>query len=436
MKFGGASLGSGEAVRGVLDLIRAELDRRPVVVVSAHAGVTDLLVEAGHRAAGGSADIDAIRQRHRELLADLGLSADLLDPLLGELGELLAAIGMVGRLSPRLMDQLLSYGERCSARVVAAALSARGVAAAAVDAGEAGLRTDGTFGRARPRADDGRIAAFFAGLASTPVVTGFIGADDAGNVTTLGRNGSDFSAALFGEALSVDEIQIWKHVDGVMSADPRLVPDAGCIAELGYGEAVELARWGGRVLHPSTLEPAMRAGIPLRVRNALRPAAAGTTLTPTPGSAGRAVCAIAHQPHVATVRLAGIRGDGDPLGRLLALAHRHGVVVDRISLALGAVALSTATELGDGVLAELAEVAETVSVEEDATIGLVGAAAGRDAQVAAWATGTLRSAGVGLRGVATSATGMALQLFVPQERLVDGLRALHARLDQLASRSR
>ena len=162
MKFGGTSVGEPEAIRQVVHIVQQHAARRPLVVVSAHAGVTDQLLALARTAATGEADTTAIANRHRTILAGLGLPSDLLDPLLAELNDLARGLRLVGEASPKALDLMASYGERCSARTVAAALRAAGTPATAVDAHTAGLRTDSAFGRAHPLPDDGRIAAFLA----------------------------------------------------------------------------------------------------------------------------------------------------------------------------------------------------------------------------------------------------------------------------------
>src|SRR5688500_9714009 len=170
LKFGGTSVGSAPAIRQVYEIVRARLDQRPLVVVSAHAGVTDLLLELGRTAPRGDTDTTAVVQRHRTILRELELPADLLDPLLANLDDLVRGMKLVGEASPRALDHLASFGERCAARTIAAFFTRLGMPARAVDAHEAGLRTDANHGRARPLADDGRIARYFQRIAEVPVV--------------------------------------------------------------------------------------------------------------------------------------------------------------------------------------------------------------------------------------------------------------------------
>jgi len=223
MKFGGTSVADAVRVRTVVRLVADRLDRRPVVVVSALAGVTNLLIDLAHRALKGPTPAAEVRERHGRIVADLGLPPDLLQEELDDLRSLLKGITLVGELTPRSLDCIMSFGERLSARVVAAALNAAGHRAEACNAYDLGLVTDDRFGSAHP------LESCYEGLGKAvkavdgiPVVTGFIGKDRRGNITTLGRGGSDFTASILGRAVGAGEIQIWTDVDGVMSSDPKI----------------------------------------------------------------------------------------------------------------------------------------------------------------------------------------------------------------------
>lgn len=428
MKFGGTSVGDAASIRQVVEIVRAQLAQTPVVVVSAHAGVTDALLALALRAAAGDADTGAIADRHRTILRELELPTDLLDALLAELADLARGLRLVGDASPKALDLLASFGERCSARTVAAALRAAGVGATAVDAHTAGLRTDSTFGRARPLPDDGRIRAFLGGVPGVPVVTGFVGGDELGNVTTLGRNGSDFSAALFGAALAAREIQIWKDVDGVRTADPRLVPGALPIRSMSFAEACELTAFGSKVLHPAAMLPAMQQGIPLRVRSTLEPDAPGTTIEAT-DAARPPVRAIAHRADVALATVAAPRGpeQGTFLGRVFAaVADLPG---DPVPLAANeaAIALAVGSAHVDAVAARLGAHGE-VGVERGlALLGVVGDPRALAAHGVADVTAVLAAARIPLRCAAQGALGGTFACALPAPELRRALGLLHQR---------
>jgi aspartate kinase len=279
MKFGGAALADGAGIRRVGAILGARGGDRPVAVVSAAAGVTELLVQVADAAAEGRSELERVRIRHRTLLSQCGLEQELLNRLLTELAAVLEGIRARHAISAAERDFVLSFGERMSARIVAAALRAGGRVATPVDAFDLGLISDSNHGCAKPLA--GNSAAIRRALAQVPgipVVTGFVAKDSAGNLTTLGRNGSDLSASLLAEACGAREVQFWKVVGGVMSADPALVPDARHIAELSYAQAAEYAFRGANVLHPGALEPLERANIPARVLCLSEPDGAGTRI--------------------------------------------------------------------------------------------------------------------------------------------------------------
>ncbi len=281
MKFGGSSVADADRMREAAALVKAALPRSPLVVLSATARTTDQLFEAAGRAEAGNlpgalALHGELMARHGALARDLmpgGTPPELAEALAilgGELDLLLRGVALLKELSPRSMDAIASIGERLSTRILAAFLGA-----AWVDARDV-MRTDGTFGCARPLTAEVEALAV-SHLAprlrpgSTVVTQGYIGATAQGLTTTLGRGGSDFSAALFGAALGAEDIQIWTDVEGVLTSDPRVVPGAQPITELGFAEAAELAAFGAKVLHADALAPVSRAGFRLVVANTHRP---------------------------------------------------------------------------------------------------------------------------------------------------------------------
>ncbi len=294
LKFGGTSVGSERALRSALAIAETAARERPVViVVSALAGTTNALEAALSGAAASRLDIagfaSAIRDRHLALLATVAQGKPALRAgaavrkRVAELEERLEAVADVGAFSPATRAGVLALGERLSVPIVEAALRARGFEAHAVDAASL-VRTDESFAEAVVDYPATRRLARTAlgslALGAVPVVTGFLGATEAGETTLLGRGGSDLTAAVLGWALDAERVEIWSDVDGVMSADPRLVPTAETLPRLSYAEASELARAGAKVLHPRTLEPLEDAGIPVFVGNTLHPERPGTWIGP------------------------------------------------------------------------------------------------------------------------------------------------------------
>jgi aspartokinase/homoserine dehydrogenase 1 len=296
MKFGGTSLGDGEAINRAIDIVIQTLKDKGgvVVVVSAMSGVTDTLLSAATSAAQGDAETFRrarwhLTDRHRlainEVLsyeeARLQLMEEI-EALLSDFESLCRSIHIMGELTARGSDAVASLGERLTARILAAALRDRGKRATAVEAIEA-IVTNGRHGSATPLMDETREAAQarippLLAEGVTPVVTGFIAATKDGVTTTLGRGGSDYTAAILGACLDSDEVWLWTDVDGVMTADPRVVPEARTLPEISYAEAAELSYFGAKVLHPKTILPAVERGIPLRIVNTFNPSHPGTLI--------------------------------------------------------------------------------------------------------------------------------------------------------------
>lgn len=310
MKFGGTSVGTVEAFAQVASIVAAKVTEqaqttRPgvAVVTSAMSGVTNLLIEAAERAANGDEDfyveaIDQLRVKHQsvagQLIDDGNARAALgriLEERLQEFERLCSSIAVLGELTNRGLDVVSGLGERLSAPVLAAVLRAQGTPAEYIDATEI-VVTDAVFGGAAPRMaeTEERSRARLLPLIEkgiVPVITGFIGATEDGVPTTLGRGGSDYSGAIIGSALDADEIQIWTDVNGVMTADPRIVPNARSLNVLSYEEVAELAYYGAKVLHPKTVTPAIEKKIPLRVLNTFQPDHPGTRIVERSDAAGQ-----------------------------------------------------------------------------------------------------------------------------------------------------
>lgn len=296
MKFGGTSMGSAGRIRAAAEICAAESrSRRVVTVVSAMSKVTDLLLntlrsaEAGDEA-GMQANVAQLEQRHLETCAQL-LPADrqpaveaAIRALTGEFARIAQGMRMLGERPPRSVDEAVTTGERLSALLLAAYLDSQGYRAEAVNAAEV-IVTDPVFGNATPLMEltakkaEARLRPLIA-EGVIPVVTGFNGATVDGRPTTLGRGGSDFSAAILAAALDADELYIWTDVDGIMTADPRLAPDAAVLDEVTYSEAAELAYNGAKVLHPRTLAPLAKKKIPVWSKNSFNPARPGTAILP------------------------------------------------------------------------------------------------------------------------------------------------------------
>ena len=322
MKFGGTSVGDAACIRRAAEIVAlAAHDGQLVVVVSAMSGVTNRLIKAAHASATGDMRVpaelaEALRTQHRSAI-ELLVSNDStreqlaleLDQIIDEVADLCRGTALLRELTPRALDSISSAGERLAARLLAQAICELDIKGVPVEATEL-IVTDNISGRAEPLMAQTRERAK-ARLApllieqSVPVVTGFVGATAEGMLTTLGRGGSDYSATILGAALDASEVIIWTDVDGVLTADPRLVSEARTLQEISYNEAAELAYFGAKVLHPKTLRPVSDAGIPVWIRNSFAPERTGTKITATGHPTARGVKAITAITDVSLITVGG-----------------------------------------------------------------------------------------------------------------------------------
>jgi len=329
MKFGGTSVQDAAAINAAAGIVSSRLPRAPVVVVSAMARVTDTLLRLSKAARERNFDealttLNALRERHivtaRDMLADSNVSPDSnsLDELEGAIGSqfaelenLVRSVATLGELTLRSQDAISSFGERLSSIIIAAAFAARGIPAERVDS-RGFIITDDRFTVAtpdmeeisrrtrevlQPLIDQGRV----------PIAQGFIGSTREGVTTTIGRGGSDYTAALIGAALEAESIEIWTDVDGLMTADPRVVPGARRIRVISFAEASELSFFGAKVLHPSTVLPAVEKGIPVHIYNTQNPTCEGTLIVANPGPSTSMIKSIAFKRGVTIVNVASTR---------------------------------------------------------------------------------------------------------------------------------
>lgn len=388
-KFGGTSVADAPAISRLTDIIRARLAERPVVVVSALARVTDTLLSLARRAEAGNdaaldAAIAALLERHGQIAQQLPGAAAALEAIQWDAAELRRELGCLDRrmVTPAELDAIAGRGELWSSRLVAAALAGAGIDAAWVDIRPIML-TDDRFTRATPyiqvvnqRARSCLDPLLEAGR--VPVTQGFIGATAKGVSTTLGRGGSDFTAALLGAALGAERVEIWTDVDGLMTADPRIVPTARTLAAASYEEAAELATFGARILHPATALPLVRAGIRIAVLNSTHPERRGTTIEPEAqldrvGDSPIRSISWKQGITVVNIRAPRMLGTYGFLRALFEVFERHETVVD--VLASGEVSISLTIEDRsrlDPLVRDLGELGEVWIEERRAIVAIVG----------------------------------------------------------------
>lgn len=368
MKFGGTSVGDATCMRQVANLVREALPKAPLVVLSAMSKVTDELFALASVACAGDpgavADLRRrLEERHRNCASDLfdGKVPEALDrqlkSLLAELDATLEAIGLRRALDARSTDAVASVGERLSTTIFARFLESLDISTEWIDSRGVVL-TDDAFGSAAPKpigiAERAScVVSPKLGANRVVVMQGYIGATESGETTTLGRGGSDFSASLLGAAVGASEVQIWTDVEGVLTADPRVVVDARPIRVLSAAEAAELAAFGAKVLHPATIQPAVDAAIPVTVRHTQRPKGSFTTITAEAAS-GRPVAAIASRGPITVLTVASPRmlNQSGFLSRLFDIFSRRRVSVDLVATAEVSVSL---TVEGDAPIAALRE---------------------------------------------------------------------------------
>jgi aspartate kinase len=440
-KFGGTSVADAAAIVRAAKIVRARVERRPVVVVSALAGTTNALLAAAGQAAAGNlvtaiASVEALRDRHMavvaELLGDDPCAGDIAGDtsvLFDELAHLAEALSVLGHVTERSLDAISSIGERLSAPVIAAAFVRAGVDAEFVDSREV-MITDASFGRAEPLAD--AIAAACRDRIAprvregkVPVLGGYLGATLEGVTTTLGRGGSDYSASLLGAALEADAIEIWTDVDGMLTADPRVVDGARLIEHIRFDEAAELASFGAKVLHPNTIAPAVRRGIPVFVFNSLRPEGKGTRIT---FDAPRLpVRAIAGKANVVIVKVRSPRMLATPgaLRAIFEVFERNRTSVDVVATSEVSVSLTVDDDQHlDSVVGQLRAFGDVGVERGRAIVAVVGAGLGESSPSMARALTAIGD--VRLHMVSLSATGINLTLIVDGDDLKPVMRRLHA----------
>lgn len=446
MKFGGTSVEDARAFERVSRIVRAHSERdqsgASVIVVSAMSRVTDALLQSVQSAAGGDVD-DALHvleehfARHKsvaeELLPDDARAGifTALEEARKEIGEFLRALASHARPRAALQDEVVSYGERLSAALLASVLRESGVRAHYVDARRL-IITDDEHGCAAPIFEEiGR--AMRKGLGpllergETAVIGGFIGSSESGKTTTLGRGGSDYTAAIAGACLDAREIQIWTDVNGVLTADPRLVRGARTVERLSYAEAAELAYFGAKVLHPKTIQPAIDQCIPVRICNSRAPEETGTLVDEETATAPRTVKAIAHKTDVTVVQITAARmlGAYGFLSALFEVFDRHRAVVDVVTTSEVSVSLTLddASALSS-IMRDLRDLGTVLVEPRRATICVVGEGLRDTPGIAAHVFNTISDINVSL--ISLGASSINLTFVIDEARLAEAVTRLHA----------
>jgi aspartate kinase len=346
MKFGGTSVGDAERIKTVAEIVKSALNKKPVVVCSAVAGVTNSLIaieNAGFKGESTKELQKQLREKHDKIISELGIKKDVIDSLWDELGKLMERVEAVKLATSETMDHIQSFGERMSCRIVAEYFNKIGIKSQCHDAYDVGMITSPDFGKAEPLEHAPHlIKSTIKKLTHVPVITGYIGKTTAGEITTLSRGGSDYTAAIIGAAIGSEEIQIWTDVDGVMSSDPKIVKNAKTIDTMSFNEAAELATFGAKVLHPKTIIPAVEKNIPVRVLNTHNPKGKGTLIVGEAKKTDSVVKAIACKKGIALINIISTRmlNQHGYLARIFEIFADHQKSVDMLSTSEVSVSLT------------------------------------------------------------------------------------------------
>ncbi len=440
-KFGGTSVADATAIRRVIEIVTSKQADQPIVVVSALGGATNLLLDLAHKAAAGELltalqIVEQLRDRHlteaAALLEDSPEAADLavdIGAAFDELAHLAEAFRTLGYLTPRSLDTVAALGELLSSQIVAAAFRKAGYPGVYVDARDI-MRTNDYFTRAEPDVDGIAIAAQerlmpLLQQGQIPVMGGFVGSAPGRVTTTLGRGGSDFSASLVGAAVDATAIEIWTDVDGMLTADPRVIPTAQLIEHISFDEAAELAAFGAKVLHPSTIAPAVQRGIPVYVFNSRKPEGKGTMIA---FNAPRLpVRAIAGKRNATLVKLRSSRMLLAPgfLRRVFEVFENHRTSVDVVTTSEVSVSvtLDDTKHLG-AILQDLAAFGDVAVERRAGVVAIVGAGIADGSRAIADAIAALGPIPVHMASL--SATGINVTLVIDDDQVVPAMQRLHA----------
>ncbi|MBD3164074.1 aspartate kinase [Candidatus Woesearchaeota archaeon] len=435
MKFGGTSVKDAERIRNVAEIVKLKLDEKPVLVCSATAGTTDKLIEMANLAFQGKPTEEIqkeLKQKHDKIMSELGVKDKEVDGLFDMISQLMERVEEVRLASSETMDHIQSFGERISCRIVAAYLNKTGIKAKAHDAYDIGMITNPDFGKAEPLGHaPGLIKEHVSRMDHVPVITGFIGKTTAGEITTLTRGGSDYTASIIGSAIDAGEVQIWTDVDGVMSADPRVVKDARTVDKLSFDEAAELAIFGARVLHPKSLIPALEKNITVRVLNTYNPEAKGTEIVLKAKKSEKVIKAIACKKGITLVNLNSTRmlNAHGYLARVFDIFREHNKSVDMISTSEVNISMTVNEPEGmEEIISDLQGIADAKAEEKKSIICVVGEGMKHAKGLAGRVFSRLGETGVNIEMISQGASEINISFVVNENDADKAVNALHSEL--------
>jgi len=454
MKFGGTAVDSTDKIRKVAQLVKSHAKSNGIVcVVSAVRGMTDgLLAIADSVKRGDKESIDEFVRNSSKTHLDIveGAITDsklrseasgIVKKIMGELEDVLGGIVLLGEVTPKSLDYLMSFGERLSTPILSFVLRDMGIASEHLTGKEAGILTDSNFGEARPLMDTTklRVSHKLEPLLKdgvVPVVTGFIGADQYGNTTTIGRGGSDYTATIIAASIGADESWLWSDVDGLMTADPKIVKEAQVLKEVSFAEAMEMALFGAKYMHPRALEPVMDTKIPIRIRNTFNAQHSGTVITQNPSrESQKIVKSVSAIRHTALIDVSGGGMVGAPgtAAKIFDTLAKNRVNIMMISQSPSESSISMVVRKSDLDKATttlelnlLGKVIKQVNVNDDvAVIAVVGSGMRGIKGVAAKVFGAVARQGINVIMIAQGSSELNLAFVVNDRDCEQAVRALH-----------
>ncbi|HTH55267.1 MAG TPA: bifunctional aspartate kinase/homoserine dehydrogenase I, partial [Cyclobacteriaceae bacterium] len=449
LKFGGSSAATPQRIKSIIEIVKADQLSDMAIVFSAFGGVTDQLIQISQQAFEGNLEynqkLDDLEKRHLDVVRELtGISTQSgilaqVKVQFNELSELLHGIFLVRERSSRTLDYVMSFGERLSAFIISEAFKNQGVAAAFLDARQV-IRTDDHFGQAKVDFDatNDLIVDHFSRPQDLQIITGFIATSLSGETTTLGRSGSDYTAAIFAGALNASALEIWTDVDGMMTADPRLVKKAFTVSRLSYEEAMELSHFGAKVIFPATMQPAMAHQIPIWIKNTFNPAAAGSLIS-APSTNGALIKGISSMSNISLLNVqgSGMLGVVGVSMRLFSTLAQQKVNVILISQASSEHSICIAIDSNSASKAKMAiekefdreikdEIIEEVKVEGDlAIVAVVGDGMKHHAGTSARMFNALGKNGVNVAAIAQGSSERNISAVIQQKNVSKAINALH-----------
>ena len=423
-------------IRHVAEIVKLRLPKKPILVLSAMGDTTDNLLEAGEAALQkGTVQVEKIEGLHLNTAAELGLGDAAIGDirlLLEELRKLLTGISLIRELTDKTKDYLVSFGERLSVRIAAAYFNTLGIKASAIDAWDGGFVSDSGFTSAELKEETWKLipekllASAEGGLLQ--IVTGFIAKDGKGNITTLGRGGSDLTATMIAAACKAEEVQFWKDVDGILTADPRIVENSRPLEALTYEAASELGYFGTQVLHPRAIQPCMKTGIPVLVKNSYNPDAAGTRIVQTLAEKANPVQTISCRENITLVDIVSSRmlGQHGFLAEAFSCFAKQRISVDMLATSEVSISLTldTAQDLGP-LITDLSRIANVEIKTGRAIVTIIGDVH-RSSEILARTFNVCKLLGVQVQMISQGASKVNISFIVMDKEAAEVVKALHA----------